>query len=55
MFASGVTAGIFSFIVTGGNVEVTKQIFENTVEGPYLITPAVARAGIGERPELDKE
>jgi hypothetical protein len=55
MIASGLTAGIFSFIVTGGNMEITKQIFENTVEGPYLITPAVARAGVGERPELEKE
>lgn len=52
---TGVMAGIFSFIVTGGNMEVSKQIFENTFRGPYLITPAVAQAGIGERPELEKE
>lgn len=53
--STGVVAGIFSFIVTFGNVEVTKQIFENTFEGPYLITPAVAQAGVGERPELQRE
>jgi hypothetical protein len=52
---TGVVAGIFSFIVTFGNVEVTKQIWQNTFEGPYLITPAVAQAGVGERPELERE
>ena len=52
---AGLVAGIFSFIVTGGNTEVTKQIWQNAFEGPYVITPAVAQAGVGERPELERE
>lgn len=48
----GVTGGILSFILSGGNVELTRQIWEDTIQGPYLITPDVARTAIGERPEL---
>ena len=42
-----------SFIATGGDTEVAKQIFENGTEGPFLITPPLARTGVGERPELN--
>lgn len=52
---SGLTASVFSFVVTGGNVEISRQIFQNTLQGPYLITPSVARTGVGERPELEKK
>ena len=45
-------AGLLSFIVTGGDTEVTRQIWQNSTEGPYLITPGVAKKAIGERPEL---
>ena len=52
---SGLIGGAASFIVTGGNVEITRQMWKNSVEGPYLITPSVARTAIGERPELEKK
>lgn len=48
----GAMAGALSYVVTGGNAELTRQIWRDTTEGPYLITPEVARMGIGERPEL---
>ena len=51
----GVTGGALSFVLTGGNAELTKQILQDTTEGPYLITPDVARKAIGERPELGKK
>jgi len=50
----GFIAGALSFILTGGNLELTKQIWRDVTEGPYVITPAVARRAIGERPELEK-
>lgn len=50
----GVTAGAVSFVVSGGNAELTQQIWQDTTQGPYLITPDVARTAIGERPELEK-
>jgi hypothetical protein len=48
----GALSGALSFVVTGGNVDLTKQIWWDTTEGPYVITPDVARIAIGERPEL---
>ena len=51
----GLTAGGLSFLLSGGNAELTKQIWNDVTEGPYLITPEVARKGIGERPELEKQ
>jgi hypothetical protein len=48
----GVVAGALSFILSGGNADLTKQIWRDTTEGPYLITPDVARMAIGQRPEL---
>lgn len=50
----GVTGGALSFIFYGGDMELTKQTWENATQGPYLITPDVARMAIGERPELEK-
>lgn len=52
--ANGILSGALSFIVTGGNLDLTKQIWQDTTEPPYLITPEGARKGIGERPELSK-
>jgi len=51
----GLLAGAVSFIVTGGNVDLTKQIWRDTTEGPYLITPEVAKKSIGERPLLSEK
>jgi hypothetical protein len=48
----GVLSGALSFLVTGGNADLTKQIWRDTTEGPYVITPNVARMAVGERPEL---
>ncbi|OGQ81215.1 MAG: hypothetical protein A3F90_13780 [Deltaproteobacteria bacterium RIFCSPLOWO2_12_FULL_60_19] len=51
----GLAVGAASFVLSGGNAELTKQIWNDVTEGPYVITPEVARAGIGERPELQKK
>ena len=49
----GALSGALSYIVTGGNADLTKQIWQDTSEGPYVITPEVARTSIGRRPELE--
>lgn len=51
----GMLFGAVSFILTGGNAELTKQIWQDTIEGPYLVTPELARKSIGERPELTRQ
>jgi hypothetical protein len=48
----GALSGALSFVVTGGNADLTKQIWQDTTEGPYAITPDVARMAVGQRPEL---
>jgi len=48
----GAASGALSFLLTGGNTELTKQIWQDTTQGPYLITPDVAKKAVGERPEL---
>ncbi|HUK41043.1 MAG TPA: hypothetical protein VLX11_08365 [Candidatus Acidoferrales bacterium] len=48
----GLMAGAASWVLTGGNTDLTKQIWKDTTQGPYLITPEVAKKGIGERPLL---
>ena len=50
----GLTGGALSFVLTGGDAELTRQIWQDTTAGPYLITPDLARKSIGERPELKK-
>jgi hypothetical protein len=50
----GVLTGALSFVLSGGNADLTKQIWRDTTEGPYLITPDVARMAVGQRPELEK-
>ena len=49
----GALSGALSFIVTGGNAELTQQIWRDTSQGPYLVTPELARKSIGRRPELE--
>ncbi|MFQ5683016.1 MAG: hypothetical protein ACE5HC_07060 [Candidatus Binatia bacterium] len=51
-FILGLTEGVLSFVLSGGNTELTRQIWENTTDGPYFITPHVAQMAVGERPEL---
>jgi hypothetical protein len=48
----GMISGALSFVLTGGNADLTRQIWRDTTEGPYLITPQLARKAIGDRPEL---
>jgi hypothetical protein len=48
----GAITGALSFIVTGGNADLTQQIWRDTQQGPYLITPEVARMAVGQRPEI---
>src|ERR1043165_3794357 len=50
----GAVSGAMSFVVTG-NGDLTKQIWRNTSEGPYVITPDVARTAIGQRPLLEEK
>jgi hypothetical protein len=49
----GALSGALSFIVTGGNTELTQQIWRDTFEGPYVVTPELARMSVGQRPELE--
>ena len=51
---NGLLTGALSFILTGGNVSLTQQIWQDTLQGPYLITPEVAKKAVGERPELSQ-
>ncbi len=50
----GVLSGALSFVVTGGNADLTRQIWQDTLDGPYVITPELAKKSIGERPELSQ-
>ena len=50
----GLTGGALSYVLTGGDTELTRQMWQDTTAGPYLITPDLARKSIGERPELKK-
>jgi hypothetical protein len=49
---TGGISGALSFVLTGGNADLTRQIWRDTTEGPYFITPQQARKAIGDRPEL---
>ncbi len=49
----GAISSALSYIVTGGNTELTQQIWRDTQQGPYIIDPALARTGIGQRPEIE--
>jgi hypothetical protein len=51
----GVLSGALSFVVTGGNADLTNQIWQDTLQGPYVIDPELAKKGIGERPELAEQ
>lgn len=49
--AMGVLSGALSLLLTG-NLDLSKQIWEDTTQGPYVITPDVAKQAVGDRPEL---
>jgi hypothetical protein len=51
----GVVSGALSYIVTGGNADLTRQIWQDTTQGPHFITPEVAKMAVGERPELSEK
>lgn len=51
--SAGAFFGAVSYVVTGGNAELTKQIWQDTTEGPYVISPEVAKTSVGQRPELE--
>jgi hypothetical protein len=48
----GLFFGALSFVLTGGDTEVTQQMWRDSTADPYLITPEIARKAIGRRPEL---
>ena len=49
---AGALFGALSYVVTGGNKELTEQIWRDTSQGPYIISPDLARTAVGQRPEL---
>jgi hypothetical protein len=46
----GTSAALASLLF--GNPETFRQSLQNSFEGPYLVTPELARRAVGERPEL---
>jgi hypothetical protein len=50
----GLFFGALSFVLTGGDTEVTHQMWRDSTADPYLITPTLARKAIGKRPELSE-
>ncbi len=50
----GILSGALSFVVTGGNLDLTQQIWRDTLDAPYIITPELAKKSIGDRPELSQ-
>ncbi len=51
----GAISGALSYVVAGGNADLTKQIWQDTSQGAYVITPDLARTSIGQRPELHEK
>lgn len=50
----GLISGAASLLFTG-NPNLTNQILNDTLQGPYVITPDLAKKAVGQRPELDQE
>ena len=48
----GAITGALSYVVTGGNADLTQQIWRDTQQGPYVITPELAHKSVGQRPEI---
>src|SRR5512147_1725849 len=51
----GALTGALSYVLTGGNADLTKQIWQDNFQGPYIIDTEVARMGVGKRPELEEK
>ena len=51
----GLGMGGLSFILSGGDTELTRQSWRDTTEGPYVITEEFARQSVGTRPEKEKQ
>lgn len=43
--------GFFSWFLSVGNDQLAEQFLDEAMEGPYFITPELARFAIGARPE----
>ena len=52
---NGIVTGALSFILTGGNLSLTQQIWQDTLQDPYVITPELAQKAVGQRPELSQK
>ncbi len=50
----GLFGAVLSFVLTGGDTEVAAQMFRNSTEPPYLITPDLAQKALAPRPALEK-
>ncbi len=50
----GLFGAVLSFVLTGGDTEVAGQMFRNSTEPPYLITPDLAEKALAPRPELQQ-
>ena len=48
-------SGALSYVVTGGNSELTQQIWQDTLPRPLRHHTEVARMGVGKRPELEEK
>jgi hypothetical protein len=51
---NGILTGALSFILTGGNSSLTQQIWQDTLQDPYVITPELAEKAVGQRPEISQ-
>jgi hypothetical protein len=50
----GLLSGVASLFFTG-NAALSNQIWVDTIQPPYVITPELAKQAVGERPELQQE
>jgi hypothetical protein len=50
-----VPQAVFSWLLSGGNDQLTRQFLEDTLEGPYFISTDLARSAVGESPDLDDD
>ena len=51
----GLGMGGLSFIISGGDTELTRQSWRDVTEGPWVITDEFARQSVGTRPEKEKQ
>ena len=51
----GLGMGGLSFILSGGDTELTRQAWRDVTGDPYIIDQEFARQSVGYRPEKDKQ